>query len=142
MSVTDLASAIAGLGDYDAIDRFVTFVEQLDVAADLVQADTLPKARMALVAVDNLADLLLHRHAEHVFSASERSWCHEHRRFTRVERERILGDFRSSLKIAGQRWDMAWEQIEVVVPLTTCRSCALGAATGTLSTTKIATTPR
>ncbi len=113
--MTDLASAIEGLGDYDAIDRFVTFAEQLDVAADLVQADTLPKARMALVAVDNLADLLLHRHAERVFAASERSWWHEHRRFTRVERERILGDFRSLLKIAGQNWDMAWEQIDAVV---------------------------
>ena len=65
-SVTDLASAIEGLQDYDAIERFVTFAEQLDVAADLVRADTLPKARMALVAVDNLADLLLHRHAERV----------------------------------------------------------------------------
>jgi hypothetical protein len=46
--VDDLASAIEGLRDYDAIDRFVTFAEQLDVAADLVQADTLPTARMAL----------------------------------------------------------------------------------------------
>jgi len=114
--VDDLASAIEGLRGYDAIDRFVTFAEQLDVAADLVQADTLPKARMALVAVDNLADLLLHRHAERVFAASERSWWHEHRRFTRVERQRILNDFRSLLKIAGQSWDMAWERIEVVVP--------------------------
>jgi hypothetical protein len=99
--VTDLATAIEGLNDYDAIDRFVTFAEQLDVAADLVQADTLPKARMALVAVDNLADLLLHRHAERVFAASERSWWHDHKRFTRVERERIHKDFRSLLKIAG-----------------------------------------
>jgi hypothetical protein len=113
--VTDLASAIEGLNDYDAIDRFVTFAEQLDVAADLVQADTLPKARMALVAVDNLADLLLHRHAERVFAASERSWWHEHKRFTRVERERIHKDFRSLLKIAGQSWDMAWHRIDVVV---------------------------
>lgn len=112
----DLSSAIEGLSDYDAIDRFVTFAEQLDVAADLVAADTLPKARMALVAVDNLADLLLHRHAERVFAASERSWWHEHRRFTRVERQRILNDFRRLLKIAGQRWDMAWQKIEVVVP--------------------------
>jgi hypothetical protein len=114
--VDDLASAIEGLSDYDAIDRFVTFVEQLDVAADLVGADTLPKARMALVAVDNLANLLLHRHAERVFAASERSWWHEHRRFTRVERQRILNDFRDLLKIAGQSWDMAWQKIEVVVP--------------------------
>jgi hypothetical protein len=113
--VTDLASAIEGLNDYDAIDRFVTFAEQLDVAADLVQADTLPKARMALVAVDNLADLLLHRHAERVFAASERSWWHEHKRFTDVERERIHKDFRSLLKIAGKPWDMAWERIDVVV---------------------------
>jgi hypothetical protein len=39
-SVSDLASAIEGLQDYDAIERFVTFAEQLDVAADLVRADT------------------------------------------------------------------------------------------------------
>jgi hypothetical protein len=113
--VTDLASAIEGLQDYDAIERFVTFAEQLDVAADLVRADTLPKARMALVAVDNLADLLLHRHAERVFAAGERSWWHEHRRFTRVERDRIHKDFRSLLKIAGQSWEMAWERLDVVV---------------------------
>ena len=110
-----MASAIEGLNDYDDIDRFVTFAEQLDVAADLIQADTLPKARMALVAVDNLADLLLHRHAERVFAASERSWWHEHKRFTRVERERILNDFRGLLKIAGKPWDMAWQRIDVVV---------------------------
>jgi hypothetical protein len=53
--VIDLTSEIQGLNDYDAVDRFVTLAEQLEVAADLIAAESLPKARMALVAVDNLA---------------------------------------------------------------------------------------
>jgi hypothetical protein len=62
-----LTTDIFPISRYDQIDRFLVFVEQLDVACDLLAEDTLAKTRAALVGVDNLANLILNRHAESVF---------------------------------------------------------------------------
>src|SRR4051794_37299618 len=50
--------------DEDA--QFLLFVEQLHEARSLVDTEDVAKIRMALVAVDNLAEVLLHRHKRRV----------------------------------------------------------------------------
>jgi len=80
---------IAASRQYDAIDRLIVFGEQLEVAVELLTAGTLAKARMALVAVDNLADLLLPQHADPVFLSGEGSWWY---RLAQVLREGAQSD--------------------------------------------------
>jgi len=48
-------------------DRFVLFVEQLEQAIVLLESGRIARQRMALVALDNLAEGLIHRHLEMVF---------------------------------------------------------------------------
>jgi hypothetical protein len=48
--------------EYDSEAQFLVFVEQYAEAAALAGSDEISKQRMALVAADNLAELLLHRH--------------------------------------------------------------------------------
>jgi small nuclear ribonucleoprotein (snRNP)-like protein len=57
--------------NYDEIDRFLVFVEQLQVACELLEDGALGKVRAALVGVDNLANLVLHAHAKAVFRSGE-----------------------------------------------------------------------
>jgi hypothetical protein len=79
--------------NYDQIDRFLVFVEQLDVACDLLADGGLAKVRAALVGVDNLASLLLNAHANAVFLSEEGSRWYRRRRHTKKERRKILGSF-------------------------------------------------
>ena len=46
--------------------QFLIFVEQLHEACQLAASDVLSKLRMALVAADNLAEVMLHRHKAEV----------------------------------------------------------------------------
>src|ERR1700730_5821211 len=49
------------LGELDDLDQFRLVVEQLEVCRDLVLADTAPKSRMALIILDNAAEVILYR---------------------------------------------------------------------------------
>jgi hypothetical protein len=101
---------------YDAIDRFIVLVEQLDLAAELVAAGSLAKARMALVAADNLAELLLNRQARAVFESSEGSHWIRRRRYGSKERERILGDFKRKVALALRPADgPIWRSVEPIL---------------------------
>ncbi len=90
---------------YDAIEPVIVFGEQLEIAMELVAAGTLAKGRLALVAVDNLADVLLHRHAERAFDRTEGSWWYRRRKYANNERERIRKSFARILKLAQSRAD-------------------------------------
>src|SRR4051812_1422288 len=95
-----LTTDIVMLAPYDDAERFLVFCEQLEVAAELLETRTLARARAALVAVDNLADLLLHAHAERVFASGEGSAWMERKRWSARERKRIRGDFNKLVSIA------------------------------------------
>src|SRR4051794_36319402 len=88
-----LSENVSALADYDDVERFLVFVEQLEIACPLLADGGLARARAALVGVDNLANVLLHRHAQAVFGSGEGSWWFRRKRYTRKEREKIFGSF-------------------------------------------------
>jgi hypothetical protein len=100
---------------YDEIDRFLVFVEQLQVACELLAADTLATTRTALVCVDNLANVILHGHAEAVFATGEGShWC-KRKRYTHKERREVLGDFDRMLVVASKdSGGPAWRAVPAI----------------------------
>lgn len=73
-------------GDLAQIDLFA---EQLDLAAGLIRDGGIARGRMALVATDNLAEVLLYRHAELTFRASEEIALFPIPRFDDRERQRL-----------------------------------------------------
>lgn len=90
--------------------------EQLNVAAELLASGSLAKARMALVAADNLAELLLSRHARRVFSASEGSHWMKRRRYGAKERDKILGDFKRKVALARKPAERPmWRAVEPIL---------------------------
>jgi hypothetical protein len=91
--------------DYDKIDRFLVFAEQLDVACDLLEDGAISKARAALVGIDNLASLLLRAHAEAVFRSGEGPRWDRAKRYTNKERRTILGNFGRMATLATEDAD-------------------------------------
>jgi hypothetical protein len=78
-------------GDLDHIELFA---EQLDLIAELMRAGGLARGRMALVALDNLAEVLLYRHLQSAFGASEEMGGRlAVRRYDQRERDRLRRDF-------------------------------------------------
>ena len=52
-------------------ERYALVVEQLEVCADLIKAGKPNKARMAIILLDNLADILMLRHCNYKFSEDD-----------------------------------------------------------------------
>ena len=84
----DVSFDFPGIGGRrgDLWDRFLLFVEQLEQAIDLLESGSVARQRMALVALDTLAEGLLFRHMETVFLASDEPTWVEHRTFPARER--------------------------------------------------------
>ena len=101
---------------YDEIDRFLVFVEQLQVAHELLADSTVAKGRTALVTIDNLAHLLLHRHAKAIFAAGEASRWARHKRYAKKEQRKILGDFNRMVNLAMQESDApSWRSTQRIL---------------------------
>lgn len=101
---------------YDSIQRFLVVVEQLDVATELVMAETVAKARLALIATDNLAELMLVRHAERVFESSEGSHWMKRKRYSAADRAKIRRDFNQKVALALQPAEgPSWRSVEPIV---------------------------
>ena len=91
------------LEPYDAIARFVVFVEQFEVAVALATSGRLAQVRMALVAADHLAELLVSRHAKRSFESSEQSRWMRREQFGRADRKRIGRDFSRKIHLAERK---------------------------------------
>lgn len=89
--------------DYDELDRFLLFAEQLEEAQELLLAETVAKSRMAIILLDNLASILILNHARALFRASEESWWRETRRFSNRERAKIEQAFSRQVTLASSR---------------------------------------
>jgi len=77
------------------------FAEQLDLTAQLVRAGGLARGRMALVAIDNLAEVLLYRHMQFTFDASEEMGGRfAIPRYDQRERDRLRRDFDRRVRLA------------------------------------------
>jgi len=110
------AAELSSTYRYDEIDRFLLFAEQLEVACELLGAETLAKTRTALVVLDNLANLLFHRHAEAVFAGGEGSHWYRRKRYTRSERREIFQDFNRMLRLAGEDSDgPPWRAVSAIL---------------------------
>lgn len=88
------------------LDRFELFAEQLGLAAELVRDGRPARARLALVAIDNLAEVLLYRHMQFVFGASEAMGGRlAVPRFGQRERNRLRQDFDRKVMLALREAD-------------------------------------
>jgi hypothetical protein len=96
--VSGSASHVPDPGD---LDRFELFAEQLGLAAELVCDGRPARARLALVAIDNLAEVVLYRHMQFTFGASEDLGGRlAVRRFGQRERDRLRQNFDRKVTLA------------------------------------------
>jgi hypothetical protein len=65
------------------------FAEQLDLAASLIRDGGIARGRMALIAADNLAEVLLYRHTQFTYRASEEVGVFPSARYDDRERQRL-----------------------------------------------------
>lgn len=84
-------------------DRFLLFVEQLEQAIGLLESGRLARQRMALVALDTLAEGLLFGHIETVFLASDEPTWVQHRTFPARERRAARERFNKRVAIAAEK---------------------------------------
>ncbi len=99
VSMSSLASHAPHPGDLEQIELFA---EQLELIMELLQVDTMGRARMALVATDNVAEVLLYRHLQFTFTASEGlGGTLAARRFSQRERDRLRNDFDRRVRLAA-----------------------------------------
>jgi hypothetical protein len=96
--VSSLSSHAPDPGD---LSRFELFAEQLVLAAELVRGGGSARERLALVAIDNLAEVVLYRHMQFAFGASEDMGGRlAVRRFGQRERDRLRQDFDRRVTLA------------------------------------------
>ena len=86
----------------DSIDRFILFIEQLELGIELLKDQRVSRQRMALVALDNLAEVLLTEFAEGRFLMSDEGTMLLARTFTAAQREKIMRDFGKKVSLAAR----------------------------------------
>ncbi|MGH2596150.1 MAG: hypothetical protein ACRDH7_09325 [Actinomycetota bacterium] len=91
-------------------ERFLLFVEQLEQAILLLESGRVARQRMALVALDNLAEGLIFHHLQKIFLASDEPTWVKHREFPAKERREAHRSF-------NKRVELAAEKLESVMPV-------------------------
>jgi hypothetical protein len=94
---------MAGFSDAETdLERFALVAEQLVVCRELLVSGSVPKARMAIILLDQLADALIFRRCELAYSIWEdRAWMRQdHPRYGRAEKRRAARDFGRRIEIA------------------------------------------
>jgi hypothetical protein len=82
--------------------RFLVFIEQLDEACQLAMSSAVSKLRMALVAADNLAEVMLHRHKTRVVRLAGEGHKLDVPRLDARELKEFKSDFRARVKLARE----------------------------------------
>lgn len=83
-------------------DRFLLFTEQLEQAILLLESGRIARQRMALVALDNLAEGLIFHHLQRIFLASDEPTWVEHREFSASERRKAGRSFNKRVELAAE----------------------------------------
>jgi hypothetical protein len=94
---------MAGFSDAETdLERFALVAEQLVVCRELLVSGSVPKARMAIILLDQLADALIFRRCQLAYSIWEaRAWMRQHHpRYGRAEKRRAARDFGRRIEIA------------------------------------------
>jgi hypothetical protein len=81
-------------------DEYISFLEELEHAAELLLTGGVARERMALVIVDSLAERLLYQHAQSCFRASEAPVALLTDPFPAARRGKTLDDFRRRVRLA------------------------------------------
>jgi hypothetical protein len=89
-----------GRYQHDEHAQFILFVEQFAEIRDLIMSGQVTKQRMALVALDNLAEVLLHRHKRLVLSFAEAGSQHRVPRLSNSDLRRLSADFGARVTLA------------------------------------------
>lgn len=94
---------MAGFPDAETdLERFALVAEQLAVCRELLASGSVPKARMAIILLDQLADALIFRRCELAYSIwDDRTWLRQHHpRYGRAEKNRARRNFGRRIEIA------------------------------------------
>lgn len=94
---------MAGFSDAESdLERFALVAEQLAVCRELLSSGSVPKARMAIILLDQLADALIFRRCDLAYSIWEdRAWMRQHHpRYGRAEKRRATRNFERRIEIA------------------------------------------
>jgi hypothetical protein len=86
--------------EHDEDAQFFLVVEQLAEIRALVRSDEVAKLRMALVAIDNLAEVLLHRQKRIAQRIANEGWTHRVPRLGAKELRRFSADFGARVQFA------------------------------------------
>jgi hypothetical protein len=85
---------------HDADAQFTLFVEQFAEAKRLLDSDSIARRRMALVAIANLAEMLLSRRIRALYRYAEETSFGPVRLFDRRERAKLNSDFGARVSVA------------------------------------------
>jgi len=102
MTDQDVWSILNMRYQHDSDAQFLLFVDQLAGVRDLLLADAITKHRMALVAIDNLAEVVLHRHKQRIQRFAEEGWRHRLPRLSRSDVRELNSDFGARVRL-GRR---------------------------------------
>jgi len=87
---------------HDERAQFLLFVEQMDEARQLLQAEQTAKQRLGLIAIDNLAEVLLYRHQQGIIGLRRH---HGDAQIPRLDKRRLnelRADFRARVSLARE----------------------------------------
>ena len=87
---------------YGSDAQFLLFVDQLAEVRNLLLSENVTKHRMALVAVDNLAEIVLHRHKRHIQKLAEETRRHRIPRISQSDAVELNASFDARVRLGRQ----------------------------------------
>jgi hypothetical protein len=87
---------------YGSDAQFLLFVDQLAEVRNLLLSENVTKYRMALVAVDNLAEIVLHRHKRHTQKLAEETRRHRIPRISQSDAVELNASFDARVRLGRQ----------------------------------------
>jgi len=82
--------------------QFLLFVEQMDEARQLLQAEQMAKRRLGLIAIDNLAEVLLYRHQQGIVRLRRRHGDAQIPRLDKRRLDELRADFGARVTLARE----------------------------------------
>ena len=113
------------LGELDTLDQFRVVVEQLEVCRDLVIADAAPKSRMALILLDNAAEVILYRVCHEALERDRHSRRIVPTEFSLTRRRDLEEHFNAKLNLVASSHSLGASTVEMLRVLRRYRNAAV-----------------